>query len=53
MTSVSTSNLITSESGLNEARLEALKRAGLDHIQLSFQDSTAPDERLPEQHAHV
>jgi PqqA peptide cyclase len=33
-------NLITSGVGLNETRLEALKRAGLDHIQLSFQDST-------------
>jgi pyrroloquinoline quinone biosynthesis protein E len=33
-------NLITSGVGLTEARLEALKRAGLDHIQLSFQDST-------------
>ncbi|HEY3784017.1 MAG TPA: pyrroloquinoline quinone biosynthesis protein PqqE [Steroidobacteraceae bacterium] len=34
------SNLITSGIGLSEARIEALKRAGLDHIQLSFQDST-------------
>ena len=34
------SNLITSGVGLTEARLEALKEAGLDHIQLSFQDST-------------
>src|SRR5580698_10378438 len=33
-------NLITSGVGLNDARLQALKRAGLDHIQLSFQDST-------------
>jgi pyrroloquinoline quinone biosynthesis protein E len=33
-------NLITSGVGLNEARIEALKAAGLDHIQLSFQDST-------------
>jgi pyrroloquinoline quinone biosynthesis protein E len=33
-------NLITSGVGLTEARIEALKRAGLDHIQLSFQDST-------------
>jgi pyrroloquinoline quinone biosynthesis protein E len=33
-------NLITSGVGLNEARLQALKTAGLDHIQLSFQDST-------------
>ncbi len=34
------SNLITSGVGLNEARIAALKKAGLDHIQLSFQDST-------------
>jgi len=33
-------NLITSGVGLNPARLGALKDAGLDHIQLSFQDST-------------
>jgi pyrroloquinoline quinone biosynthesis protein E len=33
-------NLITSGVGLNEPRLQALKAAGLDHIQLSFQDST-------------
>lgn len=33
-------NLITSGVGLTEPRLEALKQAGLDHIQLSFQDST-------------
>ncbi|WP_028220937.1 pyrroloquinoline quinone biosynthesis protein PqqE [Paraburkholderia oxyphila] len=33
-------NLITSGIGLNEERIDALKRAGLDHIQLSFQDST-------------
>ena len=33
-------NLITSGIGLNEARMCALKDAGLDHIQLSFQDST-------------
>ena len=33
-------NLITSGVGLTEARLQALKDAGLDHIQLSFQDST-------------
>jgi pyrroloquinoline quinone biosynthesis protein E len=33
-------NLITSGVGLNETRLQALKGAGLDHIQLSFQDST-------------
>ncbi len=33
-------NLITSGAGLNEVRIRALKDAGLDHIQLSFQDST-------------
>ena len=33
-------NLITSGVGLNEARIAELKRAGLDHIQLSFQDSS-------------
>jgi len=33
-------NLITSGIGLTEARIQALKAAGLDHIQLSFQDST-------------
>lgn len=33
-------NLITSGIGLTDARLGALKEAGLDHIQLSFQDST-------------
>ncbi|MGV2289392.1 pyrroloquinoline quinone biosynthesis protein PqqE [Trinickia sp. YCB016] len=33
-------NLITSGIGLNETRIGELKRAGLDHIQLSFQDST-------------
>jgi pyrroloquinoline quinone biosynthesis protein E len=33
-------NLITSGVGLNEKRIAALKAAGLDHIQLSFQDST-------------
>jgi pyrroloquinoline quinone biosynthesis protein E len=32
-------NLITSGIGLQEARLAALVDAGLDHIQLSFQDS--------------
>ncbi len=31
-------NLITSGVGLDEPRLDALVRAGLDHIQLSFQD---------------
>lgn len=34
-------NLITSGVGLNASRAKALKQAGLDHVQLSFQDSTA------------
>ena len=33
-------NLITSGVGLTRTRIAALKQAGLDHIQLSFQDST-------------
>jgi pyrroloquinoline quinone biosynthesis protein E len=33
-------NLITSGVGMTEERIRALQRAGLDHIQLSFQDST-------------
>ena len=33
-------NLITSGVGLTRERAKALKAAGLDHIQLSFQDST-------------
>jgi len=33
-------NLLTSGVGLTEERLIKLKEAGLDHIQLSFQDST-------------
>jgi pyrroloquinoline quinone biosynthesis protein E len=33
-------NLITSGVGLTEPRIKAFKGAGLDHIQLSFQDST-------------
>jgi pyrroloquinoline quinone biosynthesis protein E len=33
-------NLITSGVGLTQARIGALKAAGLDHIQLSFQDSS-------------
>lgn len=32
-------NLITSGIGLDEARLDAFERAGLDHIQISFQSS--------------
>ena len=34
------SNLITSGVGLSEKRIAAFKEGGLDHIQLSFQDST-------------
>jgi pyrroloquinoline quinone biosynthesis protein E len=34
------SNLITSGVGLDERRALALRDAGLDHVQLSFQDST-------------
>jgi PqqA peptide cyclase len=34
------SNLLTSGVGLTEERAAALKAAGLDHVQLSFQDST-------------
>ena len=37
------SNLITSGVGLDEARLDALIEAGLDHIQLSFQDVAEGD----------
>jgi PqqA peptide cyclase len=33
-------NLVTSGVGLSETRIAALKAAGLDHVQLSFQDST-------------
>ncbi len=33
-------NLLTSGVGLTEERAAALKAAGLDHVQLSFQDST-------------
>jgi PqqA peptide cyclase len=32
-------NLITSGVGLSESRLTALRKAGLDHLQLSFQDA--------------
>lgn len=35
------SNLLTSTVGLDERRLRALRVAGLDHIQVSFQGSTA------------
>ena len=34
------SNLITSGVGLSQQRINEFKRVGLDHIQLSFQDST-------------
>jgi len=34
------SNLLTSGVGLTAERAQALKAAGLDHVQLSFQDST-------------
>ncbi len=34
------SNLITSGIGMDEARLAALKEAGLDHVQISFQASS-------------
>lgn len=34
------SNLLTSGVGLTDERAAALKAAGLDHVQLSFQDST-------------
>ena len=33
-------NLITSGVGMTEARISTMKELGLDHIQLSFQDST-------------
>jgi len=33
-------NLLTSGVGLTEERAKALKKTGLDHVQLSFQDST-------------
>ena len=36
------SNLITSAVMLDDASLEALSAAGLDHVQISFQDSRAP-----------
>ena len=34
-------NLITSAVSLNEARLTELAEAGLDHVQISFQDAEA------------
>ncbi len=39
-------NLITSGIGLTEKRIAALKEAGLDHIQLSFQAANAEDNDL-------
>lgn len=39
-------NLITSGIGLNEKRIAALKNAGLDHIQLSFQAANADENDL-------
>jgi len=36
-------NLITSGLGLSDERLQALVDAGLDHIQISFQDSRDPE----------
>lgn len=47
-------NLITSGMGLNEARLDALLEAGLDHIQLSFQDALeAPANEFAGTRAHA
>ena len=47
-------NLITSGLGLNEARLNALLEAGLDHIQLSFQDALeAPANEFAGTRAHA
>lgn len=48
-------NLITSGIGLNEDRLKALVAAGVDHIQLSFQDvneATADEIAGARAHAH-
>ena len=46
-------NLITSGIGLNAARLGELVTAGLDHIQLSFQDSeAAPADAIAGARAH-
>ena len=39
-------NLITSGIGMTEKRIAALKEAGLDHIQLSFQAANAEDNDL-------
>jgi len=46
-------NLITSGIGLTQERLNALAHAGLDHIQLSFQDSAAaPADEFAGANAH-
>ncbi len=46
-------NLITSGIGLTQDRLNALAHAGLDHIQLSFQDSAAaPADEFAGANAH-
>ena len=46
-------NLITSGIGLTPDRLDALVQAGLDHIQLSFQDSQAtPGDEIAGATAH-
>ncbi|MFN2329461.1 MAG: pyrroloquinoline quinone biosynthesis protein PqqE [Chromatocurvus sp.] len=48
------SNLLTSGMGLSEARLEALSRAGLDHIQLSLQaDEPDLNDRLAGRVSHA
>jgi pyrroloquinoline quinone biosynthesis protein E len=47
-------NLITSGLGLNDSRLDALLEAGLDHIQLSFQDALeAPANEFAGTRAHA
>jgi pyrroloquinoline quinone biosynthesis protein E len=47
-------NLITSGIGFTEARLEALVAAGLDHVQLSFQDAEqAPADEIAGTRAHL
>jgi pyrroloquinoline quinone biosynthesis protein E len=47
-------NLITSGLGLSDARLDALLQAGLDHIQLSFQDALeAPANEFAGARAHA
>jgi len=46
-------NLITSGIGLHEARVEELEKAGLDHLQLSFQDArTGPADEIAGAAAH-